>query len=242
MANTFFKFKQFVVNQDNCAMKVTTDSCLFGAWCAAQIARSKEADKTALDIGAATGLLSLMIAQQNDITIDAVEIDPMAAEQAKENIAQSIWSDRISVYNKDILEWTKDRPYDFIVANPPFYERDLASPNVQKNIAHHSTQLPLDDLLRFIKAHLSIDGIVYLLLPYSRKDYLMGLMSQLQMQPTQTVIVSHSPNHTPFRLFLEATAYQCQPTTSTSELVIKLANGQYSSEFIKLLKDYYLYL
>jgi tRNA1Val (adenine37-N6)-methyltransferase len=36
MAKDYFEFKQFVVNQDKCAMKVGTDSVLLGGWVAAE--------------------------------------------------------------------------------------------------------------------------------------------------------------------------------------------------------------
>ena len=45
MANPYFQFKQFTVYHDRCAMKVTTDSCVFGAWVA------KEMENAEMKIG-----------------------------------------------------------------------------------------------------------------------------------------------------------------------------------------------
>ena len=97
MSNHYFKFKQFTVNQDKCAMKVCTDACLFGALL------PKIANGRALDIGSGTGLLSLMFAQKNlNTQIDAVEIDKGAYEQTTTNFYESNWNDRLSVFFEDI--------------------------------------------------------------------------------------------------------------------------------------------
>jgi len=102
MSNTYFRFKQFTIHQDRCAMKVCTDACLFGAWLAEKVNGWQLADISILDLGAGTGLLSLMLAQQNTARIDAVELDENAAEQAAENFDTSPWRNRLQVIQGDI--------------------------------------------------------------------------------------------------------------------------------------------
>src|SRR5687768_1369738 len=124
MPNPYFQFKRFTVHHGRCAMKVTTDSCLFGSWCAEEIRKDNKPDDALLDIGTGTGLLSLIIAQKNDCLIDAVEIDTATAEQAKENLNASPFKEKIFIYNQDILKF-KNRLYDVIISNPPFYEKEI---------------------------------------------------------------------------------------------------------------------
>jgi len=57
--NNYFQFKRFKILQEKTAMKVNTDGVLLGAW--TNIADAKNV----LDIGAGTGLISLMIAQRS---------------------------------------------------------------------------------------------------------------------------------------------------------------------------------
>src|SRR5258707_322585 len=107
MSNSYFQFKKFIIHQDKCAMKVTTDACLFGAWVATKIKKEKAGSKNLLDIGTGTGLLSLMIAQEDiQLSVDAIEIDTDAYVQAKENISASGWQSRIIIFNSDARDFS----------------------------------------------------------------------------------------------------------------------------------------
>ena len=96
-------------------MKVTTDSCLFGAWVAKKLNHQTQ---TLLDIGTGTALLSLMIAQQKDCTIDAIEIEPSAAAEARENVKASPWKENVRILEADVTALAL-KNYDCIVSNPP---------------------------------------------------------------------------------------------------------------------------
>src|SRR5437868_5022622 len=144
MPNNYFQFKQFIIQQDNCAMKVCTDACLFGAYIANELQSIPV--NTILDIGAGTGLLSLMLAQKTTAVIDAVEIDNAAFEQAKENIAASPWKEKINTYHADISTFKTGKRYEHIISNPPFFEDDLRSNDEKKNFAKHDSSLTLENL------------------------------------------------------------------------------------------------
>ena len=223
-------------------MKVTTDACLFGAWCAEEIMHSTFPVKNVLDIGAGTGLLSLIIAQKNNMaTIDAVEIEKEAAAQASKNIAASPWQDQIHLHTMDIRCFHPALKYDCIISNPPFYENELISVDSKKNVAHHSTHLELEPLLHFIKNNLTSTGTFYLLLPYKRKKEVENLCKKKELYIHKLVLVRQSVAHSYFRILIAGSIVK-QPETETSELSVWNEQQQYTPEFVHLLKDYYLYL
>jgi len=241
MGNSFFRFKQFTIRQDKTAMKVTTDGCLFGAWAAAQISSQFTTTQTVLDIGTGTGLLSLMLAQKSISPIDAVEIEQEAYEQAADNIAASPWPGSIQVVHGDIKNDLPLQPaYDFIFSNPPFYEKELASPHAEKNIAHHARGLLLGELLPCIKNLLHSSGKFYLLLPYKRKEEIIRLFEKYGLQLSVIVAVRQSTRHSFFRLMIGGSLQET--VTHEAEMSIRDENDQYTPEFIRLLQDYYLHL
>lgn len=241
MPNPYFSFKQFTVYHDRCAMKVTTDACLFGAWLAAQLSLQQKPATHLLDVGTGTGLLSLMIAQKNSATIDAVEIDLSAAGQAAENFTKSPWSSRLRVIQTDVLQWQTAGLYDCIFANPPFYENDLLSENRQKNLAHHHHGLTLSSLFLFIRNHLTENGRFFLLLPAKRDPELKALLKNNALYLQQKVLVQQTLNHSPFRMMIQGCRKKID-TVREETIVIKNNENQYTASFTGLLKDYYLYL
>lgn len=194
-----------------------------------------------LDIGTGTGLLSLMMAQQSDVAIDAIEIDKDAFEQGEENVMHSPWKERIHVIHADARHFHPPVKYDVIVSNPPFYENELKSASDKKNIARHSSELSLEDLFSFIGQHLAQNGRFYLLLPYKRKAEAEQLLDTSSLFAHKMVHVRQSTRHDYFRLMIEGGRQQPgQPVYS--EIAVQDETQEYTPAFTALLKDYYLYL
>lgn len=224
-------------------MKVCTDACLFGAWLAEKFSNFSQSDLKILDIGTGTGLLSLMLAQKNpSAVIDAVEIEEAAAMQAGDNFQQSPWKERLNLYCSSIQQFNQstNQLYDFVCCNPPFFENDLKSSNVQRNLALHSTTLSLEELLVAIKINLKEDGSFAVLLPFHRTNYFEELAVLNNFFLTEKVLVQQTPEHNCFRSMLYFSRKQTPAVEKT--IVIKSSNKEYTPEFIHLLKDYYLYL
>ena len=237
MPNPYFEFKQFTVYQDQCTMKVSTDSCILGAWFAEKI----PSPSSVLDIGSGTGLLMLMLAQKNKVSLDGIEIDLPSFKQLQTNISNSKWKDSISVFPGDVRNFSFPHKYDFIISNPPFYEGDLRSPAEDKNVARHSKELTLQDLLGVIDRNLGLRGRFGVLLPYRRKDEFLDLAGSRNFHLQEELSIRQTSAHTFFRVILEFSRDKSSFTTR-SELAIQSENGAYTEEFIELMKDYYLYL
>lgn len=242
MSNSYFQFKQFTVQQDRCAMKVTTDGCLFGGLSPALA--EGEGVLRVLDIGTGTGLLALMFAQKKqNAFIDAIEIDKDSAEQSAENIAASPWADRIKVIHADAREYSFTYHYDVIISNPPFYENELKADDKKKNIAHHGDELSLTELLFIIKNNISPSGTFFLLLPYKRNEEIKNLLVENDLSISNMLFVKQSVQHGYFRIMLTGKLKVSESNeTVIDEIAIRDDQQQYTSSFKDLLKDYYLHL
>ena len=238
MPNNYFRFKEFIIYQDKCSMKVCTDSCLFGAWVANKI--QSQSPGTILDIGTGTGLLSLMIAQKSTAFIDSIDIDNDAAMQAKENFHASPWSQQLHCFHEDILSWTPAKKYGLIISNPPFFEHDLLPKAEGKKNSKHASRLNLSALIIATDALLEDDGFFGVLLPYSRALYFEKQASKHSLFVNEKLYIKQSTNHSYFRAIL--LMEREQHVVKQTELSIRDNLNEYTPEFISLLNDYYLYL
>jgi len=224
-------------------MKVTTDACLFGAWAAEEMKNEKFKIKNALDIGAGTGLLSLMLAQSNtSIAIDTIEIDHEAYDQAKENVSSSPFADRVSVIHADVKKFPFVRKYDVVISNPPFYENEIASVDIKRSVAQHQSGLTLNELVPIIKASLSQAGNFFLLLPFKRNEEIKKIFLKQNLGISKIVFVRQSTRHAYFRMMLAGTLDKSADETSIEEISIWDDHQQYTDRFKELLESYYLYL
>ena len=238
MGASYFQFKQFIIHQQHCSMKVTTDACLFGAWVANKIENDKST-KNILDIGSGSGLLSLMLAQKTPATIDGIELQKSDYLQSLENIASSPWKERVNIIHADAINYSFTQKYEAIISNPPFYENDLKGGKKSKNIAHHDEGLTIKDLIPIITKQLSENGKFYLLLPAKREDEILKAISNSSLSLNQVTYVHQTEKHPAFRIMIKA-GWDAKPK-QTEKIIIK-ENDNYSARFMQLLRDYYLYI
>lgn len=242
MANTWFRFRQFTIEQDRCAMKVTTDACLFGAWAAEQLKQEKFLSGQCLDIGTGTGLLSLMLAQAIPLQVDAIEKDPEAAVQAAANVEAGPWSSRIRVIQADVTRFSFAKKYDVIISNPPFYERELKSGDPKKNQAHHDAGLTWASLLPLLRTLLAPGGRFFLLAPFKRYPEIVQQIRAHELHIRRACMIRQTPQHAYFRVFITGSNEPPQSPAVQDEISITGTDQPYSDPFIRLLKDYYLHL
>ena len=220
-------------------MKVCTDACLFGAWMNEVIARNGFAFSNALDIGTGTGLLSLMLAQENDVEIDAIEINENAANQAIQNVAASPWKNKIHIHNLSLQEFAPQKKYDFIFSNPPFFENDLTSSDKNKNAAKHNSTLTIDVLIDFIKNNLAETGYVVVLLPFHRTAYVETLLEKHALFTIEKMQIRQSVRHDFFRTMIFFTNSKGK-SSEVKEMSIHEEERSYTETFGRLLSRYYL--
>jgi len=219
-------------------MKVSLDACVLGALCQIEDAHS------ILDIGSGTGLLSLMLAQRSDAHIDAIELDERAAQQAKENIKSSPFSNQIKVHSTNIKQFNSAKKYDLVVCNPPFFSDHLKGPDAKRNQARHNDGLSFGELSKSIAKHLSKLGKAWILLPCSELDRFLKFAQQENLTLHQKWWISSRPQKAPHRVIftLNHTSTSQLPCPDKQFTVHPEHGSEYSEDFKSLLCDYYLKL
>lgn len=235
MSNSYFRFKQFTIHQDRCAMKISTDACIAGAW-----TDIPQPAKRVLDIGAGTGLLALMLAQKNShVNIDAIELDAEAAVQAKENIMSSPWAGRVHVIRADAAVYPYSHTYDFIIANPPFFNNSLLGDTEQRNLARHTLSLSYQSLFDIINNCLGAVGMASVLLPSAEHKHWEKLLQDNNWSIVKKLLIHPTEGKAANRVVSICSRNNGLPYTE-EHLCIRNQRGDYSDAFKQLMFPYYL--
>jgi tRNA1Val (adenine37-N6)-methyltransferase len=249
-----FKFKKFSINQENCAMKICTDACIFGGY--VDISESK----SILDIGTGTGLLALMLAQRSDSnsdnfskkpTITAVEIEKEAFLAAKENFERSSYKDRLKIQHTSIQDFsaTYFSTFDHIISNPPFFLHQSKTKDNSKNLALHSEALSFDELVESIDKLLSENGKCDILLPAFEMDIFSRKAEKYKLFPQKKSTIYTRKEQGIFRMIVRFGRDNFDKNKIEEEnfVIYKSKNEEdsslnrgYTDEFVTLLRDFYI--
>jgi tRNA1Val (adenine37-N6)-methyltransferase len=215
-------------------MKVSTDACLLGAW-----APFRNDIRTVLDVGAGTGLLTLMLAQRfPEANYTALEIDTAAAAQASDNFRRSPFAERVDIVQADARGWCPAGQYDALICNPPFFQASLKGPDERRNLARHDGSFRLQDLLELMSRSLKDSGEGCVLLPASMQENWEQLVSDSEWNIARKLRI-HPHSGKPFnRVITLLTRAVCE--RHEEDLSIYENPGkQYSAAFEDLLRPFY---
>lgn len=239
MAAEKFRFKQFEIMQDRCAMKVGTDGVLLGAWAAITAAAET---KRVLDVGTGTGLIALMLAQKLEgANVVGIDIDEQAVEQARMNINNSQWADRMSIVQTSLQDYLPEEMFDIIVSNPPFFIDSLKNPDARRSIARHTETLSMDELAKHTARLLKENGYLFLVLSpeaykqFQRTSVIYGLREE-------TIIGVRSKAGKPVKRYMIVYRNNTDNInySENREEVIMDDAGRYSDWYKALTEDFYL--
>ena len=250
-----FRFKQFGISQDKCAMKVGTDGVLLGAWA--------PGGKKILDVGTGTGLISLMMAQRFlKAQVVGIDIDADACHQAKENVFSSPFADRVEIVHSRLQDFrlseekkvldeldedgklipqdhTAMNRFDAIVSNPPFFVNSLKNPDGKRSMARHSDVLPFRDLWLGVNRLLDENGVFSVILPaevkenFSTEGFMLGfcVVSQCAIKTVE--------KKRPKRYLLSFARHRNGKFQDSVEIMMD-ENGNRSEWYQKLTAEFYL--
>jgi tRNA1Val (adenine37-N6)-methyltransferase len=229
-----FQFKKFRVAHDRSTHKIGTDGVLLGAWVNTQDAH------TILDIGTGTGVIALMLAQRTPerTRVDAVEMEKEDAAQAMENVVQSPWPQKINVFHSSIQKFTPAHLYDLIVSNPPYFINSWLPPDDKRSHARHTIELSFEELLQFASRWLKEDGRLSVILPYQEGLQFIDLAGNYDLRTGRELLFRSRHSKPVERILIELSKQAIK--TIPEELVLYRDGEEWSEEYKKLTRDFYL--
>ena len=235
MANDFFQFKQFIVRQQHCAMKVGTDGTLLGGWASAPAGACR-----ILDVGTGTGLIALMMAQRfPEAQVTGIDIDTDAVGQASENALESPFKERIMIREGDVTRMEDADGFDAIVCNPPFFDRSLTCPDQQRTEARHTVSLTYRQLMESAFRLLKDDGRLSVIIPSDCRSRLESEAHLVGFFISRICSIQTTPKKTQKRYMIE---FRKQPVKEidTECGIIELSLQERSPWYQQLINDFYI--
>lgn len=257
-----FRFKQFEIEQDRCAMKVGTDGVLLGAWA--------QGGRRILDIGSGTGLISLMMAQRfPEAEVVGIDMDADACGQARENVMASPFRDRVEIEccrlqdfggaseaaeasgtaevlkadggASETAEGLKAAGvFDAIVSNPPFFVDSLKNPDSKRTMARHTDSLPFRDLFAGVKRLLSDDGVFSAIVPAEVVEQFVAESCILGFYLIRKCGVKTVERKQPKRFMLSFAKHRISPYEEHVETMMD-SQGNRSEWYRKITEEFYLF-
>ena len=238
-----FYLKQFALHQGNTAQRVGTDALLLGAW---PFVHSLPEKAHILDVGAGTGIVSLMMAQRfSDAMVEAWEVEDGALKDAATNFATSPFDDRLRIHSQDYLYAKQEdwHPFDLIISNPPYYTEGILPDDARLRLARHVAEgLSPESLLRTAAQLLAPRGALAFISPAASLPPLRRIAVESGWRLSELVTIYSKSGEVKRTLTLWCRLTDTAEYTPTYclDLTLQDATGASSAEYKAWLRDFLL--
>lgn len=152
------------------------------------------------DLGTGSGLLLLLLARRADeLALRGVELDPRAAENARENLADNGLDGEIWTGDLAVCPFPAGS-FHLVVSNPPYDRPGHGAPSGPQRSEEHLT---LDGLCRQAARLLRNGGRFALVHRPERLTDLMVCLRGHGLEPKRMRLIAHAPRHAPSAVLLE---------------------------------------
>lgn len=214
-------------------MKIGTDAVLL-----ATLPRLEQAGQV-LEIGAGTGVVSLMLAQRlRAAEFTAVEIDEAAAAQCAENFDASPWPERLKAVHASFEDFHSSLLFDLIISNPPYFLNSLRSDDPQRNKARHAHEYLLQEWVQRSASLLSATGKVIFILPWDQLAIFRDAIKSAYLFEHEIIGISSFPGTEVIRFIGIASKTYLEPCSGHFYIYEK--QGVHSEAYDNLLRDYFI--
>jgi tRNA1Val (adenine37-N6)-methyltransferase len=247
--NRKMEFQLFTVRDEKCAMKIGTDGVLLGAWASTH---SAEKSLNIVDVGSGSGVVALMLAQRfTESQVTAVELEPLAIEQSRENFEHSPFDSRMKCVEASFQDWASESDnkssFDLVVSNPPFFNGKPKSPFHARNLARHDDYLNISDLFEGAEKVLRAEGVFGLVWPVEREADLMAAAKNHRFHVIRKCIILPTPQHKPVRFLVEfskdTSGDQDVSSIILTNIVLETGEGEgrhFTTQHNELMKAFFL--
>ncbi len=210
----------------------------------ADFAAPKKSD-TALDLGTGCGIIPFLWARyEAPAHIAAVEIQENGIALMRRSIAANGFEDRITPYHCDLREIEKHitplHSFSLVTMNPPYTARGAGfeSEDASQKIARHELSCTIEDSIACADKMLRFGGRFCLCQKPDRLADYICTMRAYGIEPKRIRFVCGRRGKKPYLMLLEGKKGAHSGLAAMPELYINNEDGSYTTEMLKIYRDY----
>jgi len=193
------------------------------------------ASDSVLEIGAGSGIVSLLLSVKPFRRLLCLEVQRSLAELAERNIRLNRLEGRIRVVEKDLRQFRPRIKFDVIFSNPPYIKAGTGMPSrsAEKAIAKHEIKCDIFDIMRLTGRLLKKNGRAYFIYAATRSEDFRRALDEQKMKIRTLRWVFPRPDR-PARWFLAECDFGASASTILPPLIVHDEKGQYTGEMERI--------